>query len=64
LFKNVKPDDDGSTIDEGPVFLDYEDQYKQYFKELETNQELYDLDVIKDQNKTKVIEYSDVESAK
>jgi len=64
LFKNVKPDlgkdenEDGSNT---PVFLDPQDEYKQYFRELSTNEELYDLDVIKSQDKGKAIDYSDVE---
>src|SRR6266699_620795 len=62
-FRNIKPkDDDGSIIDEAPVFLDYEEQYRQYFKEKSINEEIYDLDVIKHQNKDKTIEYIDVES--
>jgi hypothetical protein len=31
---------------------------------MDTNQELYDLDVIKAQNKGKVIDYSEVENTK
>nr|UEP17194.1 hypothetical protein [Russula sp.] len=59
LFKNVKPDDDdGSTISENPIFIERQEEYYHYFKEL------YDLEEIKDQNKVKNIEYSDVESTK
>ena len=65
LFKNMKPDDnDGSTTTETPIFQNYEEEYKKYFKELETNKELYDLDVIRSQDKGKGIDYSDVEYTK
>ena len=64
LFNNVKPGDDDSTTTETPVFLSHEEEYKRYFKELESSQELYDLDVIKSQNKGTVIDYSDVENTK
>jgi len=64
LFKNVKPDDDGSTTTESPVFLDQQEEYKQYFREMSTNEELYDLDVIRSQGKDKVVDYSDVENTK
>jgi hypothetical protein len=61
LFNNIKPDDDGSTTTETPIFTSHEEEYKKYFKEIETNEELYDLDVIKSQDKGKAIDYSDVE---
>lgn len=65
LLKNTKPDDDdGSTISEAPNFLDYEEEYNKYFKEKSTNEELYDLEVIRDQNKGKSIDYTDVEKTK
>lgn len=64
LFKNVKPDDDGSNTPETPIFTSHQEEYKKYFKELETNKELYDLDVIRAQNKGKAVDYSDVETAK
>jgi len=68
LFNKNKPDLDGdeggSNTTETPVFLDHEEEYKKYFKELSTNEELYDLDVIKNQNKGKVVDYSDVENTK
>ena len=64
MFKNVKPDDDdGSTTSEAPKFLDYEDEYKEYFKEISTNEELYDLEQIRSQNK-KTIDYIDVDVEK
>ena len=64
LFK--KPDSDGNEINttETPIFLDYEEEYKQYFKEKSTNEELYDLEVIRNQDKGKVIDYSEVEKTK
>jgi hypothetical protein len=61
LIKNVKPDDDASKTTETPVFIEPEDEYKKYFKELSTNEELYDLEVI---NKGKAIAYSEVENTK
>jgi len=64
LFKNVKPDDDGSTGSESPVFLDPQEEYNKYFKEIDKNNELYDLDVIRSQNKSKNVEYIDVENTK
>jgi hypothetical protein len=63
LFKNVKPDDDGSTTTDSIVFQSHEEEYKKYFKEQSLNEELYDLDVIKSQ-KGKSIEYIDVENTK
>lgn len=64
LFKNVKPDDDSSEGSNTPIYLDPKEEYQKYFKEMDTNQELYDLDVIKAQNKGKVIDYSEVENTK
>jgi len=64
MFKNVTPGDDDSTTTEAPNFLDPQEEYNRYFKELESSQELYDLDVIKSQNKGTVIDYSDVENTK
>jgi len=64
LFKNVKPDDDGSTTTDSIVFQSHEEEYKKYFKEQSLNEELYDLDVIKSQNKGKSIDYIDVENTK
>jgi hypothetical protein len=65
LFKNVKPDlgkdEDGSNATNSPIFTTHQEEYQKYFKELETNEELYDLDVIKSQDKGKAIDYSDVE---
>ena len=49
LFKNVKPDDDGSTTTEVFVFPDPQEEYKKYFKEVDSNEELYDLEIIKSQ---------------
>nr|QGP74777.1 hypothetical protein [Russula griseocarnosa] len=64
LFKNVKPDNNGDTINDSPNLLTYKEEYEQYFKEINTNEELYDLDVIKSQNKSKIIDYIDVENTK
>jgi len=68
LFKNVKPDlgkdEDGSST---PVFIGPQEEYEQYFKNItkkETNEELYDLDVIRSQGKGETIDYSDVEKSK
>jgi hypothetical protein len=64
LYNNIKPDDDGSTTTESPIFLSHDEEYKKYFRELETNEELYDLDLIRSQNKSKIVDYSDVENTK
>jgi hypothetical protein len=64
LFKNVKPDDSSSDGSNTPVYLDPQEEYRRYFREIETSQELYDLDVIKYQSKGKIIDYSDVEEIK
>jgi hypothetical protein len=71
LFKNVKPSDssdinpsNSSSGSNTPIYKDPHDEYREYFRELETNQELYDLDVIKSLNKGKTIDYSDVENSK
>lgn len=63
LFKNIKPDSDGneSNITETPKFLDPQEEYEKYFKEKSTNEELYDLEIIRNQSKGKIIDYSDVE---
>lgn len=65
-IKNIKPaDDDGSTTTtNSPIFQSHEEAYKEYFREISVNEELYDLDVIRSQNKGKTIEYSDVENIK
>lgn len=63
LIKNVDPED-GSTPPNSPDFINHEEEYKKYFKEKSTNEELYDLEVINDQNKQKGIEYIDVENTK
>jgi hypothetical protein len=49
---------------DSPIFLNHEEEYKQYFKEISTNEELYDLDVIRSQDKGKTIDYIDVENIK
>jgi hypothetical protein len=65
LFKNIKPDDDdGSNTTETPIFTTHQEEYKKYFKEIERNEELYDLDVIRSQGEGKGIDYSDVERTK
>lgn len=64
LFKNVKPDNDGSTTSDTPIFLDPQEEYNEYFKEISTNEELYDLEQIRDSNKGKTIEYTEVENAR
>lgn len=69
LFKNVKPDNNPSpspspTSNDNPIFSTPEEEYKKYFKEISTNEELYDLEIIKDQNQGKTIEYIDVENTK
>jgi hypothetical protein len=64
LFKNVKPSDTSSDGTNTPIYTTHQEEYQKYFKELETNQELYDLDVIRSQDKGKVIDYSDVEHTK
>jgi hypothetical protein len=67
-FKNVKPDlgkdEDGSNVTNSPVISTHQEEYQKYFKELETNEELYDLDVIRSQNNSKTVEYIDVENTK
>jgi hypothetical protein len=60
----MKPDDDGSNTTETPIFTTHREEYEKYFKELETNNELYDLDVIRSQDKGKGIDYSEVENTK
>ena len=64
LFKNIKPGDDGSTTTDTTIFLDPAEEYKHYFKELSKNEELYDLDVIRSQDKGESIDYIDVENTK
>jgi hypothetical protein len=62
LFNNIKPDDDGSTTSGSPIFVSHAEEYEKYFKELSTNEELYDLDVIRSADNSKIIDYSDVEN--
>jgi hypothetical protein len=67
LFKDIKPDlgkDDNEDGGNTPVFLDHHNEYEKYFRELSLNEELYDLDVIRSQDKGKAIDYSDVENIK
>jgi hypothetical protein len=68
LFKNVTPDlgkdEDGSNTSNSPVFTTHQEEYENYFKELDSNQEMYDLDVIRNQNKSTIVDYSDVEKSK
>jgi len=68
LFKNVTPDlgkdEDGSNTSNSPVFTTHQEEYENYFKELDSNQEMYDLDVIRNQNKSTIVDYSDVEKTK
>jgi hypothetical protein len=68
LFKNVKPDlgkdEDGSNATNSPIFTSHQEEYEKYFKELETNEELYDLDQIKSQDKVKSVDYTDVQKTK
>jgi hypothetical protein len=48
LFNNVKPDlgkdEDGSKTTETPIFTSHQEEYNNYFKELEARKELYDFD--------------------
>lgn len=64
LIKNVKPDDSSSDGTTKPDFLDHKEEYERYFKEIESSQELYDLEVIRAHNKGKTVEYIDVENSK
>lgn len=68
LFKSIKPDlgkdGDGSDTSSQPVFRSYREEYEKYFQEIETNKELYDLEVIRSQDKGKAIDFSDIEVAK
>jgi hypothetical protein len=64
LFKNIKPDPSSPDGSNTPVFLDHKEEYERYFKEIDTSQELYDLEVIRNKNKGKTIEYIEVEHEK
>ena len=68
LFKNVKPDlgtdEDGGNTTNTPNFTTNQEEYEKYFKEIDTSQELYDLEVIRNQNRGKTIEYIEVEHEK
>ena len=63
-FLSPKPDLGGGNEKTNISPIDYRDEYNLYFKEVELNQELYDLEVIKTQSKGKDIDYSDVENIK
>lgn len=66
-LKKGKPDlgvDDSNTPENKIDIIDHQEEYEQYFKELATNEELYDLDVIRSQSKGKGIDYSEVEKYK
>jgi len=56
-----KPDLGGNENSDSNL-LDYQEEYSNYFKELDTNEELYDLEVIRAQSNK--IEYLDVENSK
>lgn len=71
LFKNVKPSDGNDTSDSSsngrnsPLYMDPQEvEYRKYFKEVDENQELYDLDVVRSQDKGKAVDYSEVENIK
>ncbi len=61
-----KPDSGGNSdiINNNPDIKDYPIEYAEYFKEIEVSQELYDLEVIKSENKGKSVDYSEVEIEK
>lgn len=40
--------------------FNYRKEYEKYFKKVETEKELYDLDVVRNQLKSKNIDYSDI----
>jgi hypothetical protein len=44
--------------------FNYRKEYEKYFKEVETNEELYNLEVLKDQLKSKNIDYSGIDLEK
>jgi len=68
LFKSVKPelgkDGDGSDTSSYPIVSSYQEEYEKYFNEIETNKELYDLELIRTQDKGKAVDYSDLETDK
>jgi hypothetical protein len=67
MIKNGKPDDgDGSEgRSDSPIFLQsWREEYDKYFKEISSNEELYDLDQIRSQSKGGIVDYTDVENTK
>jgi hypothetical protein len=66
-FKKRKPDNSSpsdNTNNSIPDIKDYNEEYSKYFKEIEVNEELYDLEQIRSQNESKPVDYSDVEIEK
>lgn len=61
-FRKRKPDTSENIENNSTKFLDYEEEYSNYFKILETNEEIYDLETIK--SSPSVVNYSDVEIEK
>ena len=51
-------DDNDETI---PNIRDYETEYNNYFKTLDENMEIYDLEVIRSQTSTTTYNYSEIE---
>lgn len=64
LLSSISPGkpDLGGNEDNKSGFLDYQEEYFHYFKELEVNDNLYDLEVIRAQSNK--VEYLDVENSK
>ena len=53
-----KPDLDGKDENSIPDISNFNEEYLEYFKDIQTNQELYDLEVIRSQGKA--IDYSEI----
>ena len=67
FLSSRKPDLGGNTpnLNENiSDLLDCNEEYQKYFKEKSTNEELYDLEIIRNQTNGKTIDYSDVENYK
>lgn len=54
-----KPDSGSNNQNTIPNITDFSEEYLDYFKEIETNEEIYDLETIKSSSST--VDYSDIQ---
>jgi hypothetical protein len=60
IFRKRKPGSSENIESNNPDLLDYPEEYGHYFKEIEVNEELYNLEQVRTQAKGKTVDYSDI----